>query len=107
MQGRGFPSPKFHPKIMNNEINNFIEVLAIVKSPGNFFNQYSYDASVNSIEIVVAVGNTASSSLNTMRIACHKVRYPSYGGKAKFTTGIKAVMDTMKENWGGFLIEKR
>jgi hypothetical protein len=42
-----------------------------------------------------------------MRIACHKVRHPSYGGKAKFTTGIKAVMDTMKENWGGFLIEKR
>jgi hypothetical protein len=32
------------------------------------------------------------------------VRHASYGGKTKFTTGIKLVMDTMKENWGGFLM---
>ncbi len=34
---------------MKKEIYPFIEALARVKSPGNFFNQYSYEVSVNCI----------------------------------------------------------
>jgi len=41
------------------------------------------------IELIVAVGNTAASSLKTMGIACQKVRHPSHGGKTQFTIGIR------------------
>jgi uracil-DNA glycosylase len=34
---------------MNNEINEFIEALTRIKSPNSFFNQYSYDMSINSV----------------------------------------------------------
>lgn len=44
------------------------------------------------IQVVVAVGNTAKSSLARMGIACEKVRHPSHGGKTDFIKGINAAI---------------
>jgi hypothetical protein len=47
------------------------------------------------IKIVVAVGNTAETTLKSMGIACQKVRHPSYGGKTMFINGINEVINTL------------
>lgn len=47
------------------------------------------------IKTVVAVGNTAQSTLKMMKITSLKVRHPAYGGKLEFSNGIKAAMKTM------------
>lgn len=47
------------------------------------------------IQLVVAVGTIAESSLKTMGIPCQKVRHPSYGGKTKFINGIQDVISTL------------
>lgn len=46
------------------------------------------------IKVVVAVGNTAESTLKATGIACQKVRHPSYGGKTIFINGINDVIHT-------------
>jgi uracil-DNA glycosylase len=50
------------------------------------------------IEIVVAVGNTAEVSLNSMEIPCQKVRHPSRGGKTMFINGINGVVKTLSQH---------
>lgn len=43
------------------------------------------------IKHIVAVGNKAEESLNSLEIPCTKVRHPAQGGKNKFVEGIKAL----------------
>jgi uracil-DNA glycosylase len=47
------------------------------------------------IEIVVALGNTAETTLKSMGIACQKVRHPSFGGKIMFINGINDVINSL------------
>lgn len=47
------------------------------------------------IEQVVAMGNKANDSLQTLGISCQKVRHPAQGGKNKFVQGIKQIKEEM------------
>ncbi|HEY9726929.1 MAG TPA: uracil-DNA glycosylase [Chroococcales cyanobacterium] len=50
------------------------------------------------IKRVVAVGNTAASSLKRQGIDYQKVRHPSHGGKTQFTIGIREAIALCRKN---------
>lgn len=50
------------------------------------------------IKTVVAVGNTAASSLKRQGIDYQKVRHPSHGGKTQFTIGIREAIAPCRSN---------
>ncbi|HEY9603088.1 MAG TPA: uracil-DNA glycosylase [Allocoleopsis sp.] len=50
------------------------------------------------IQTVVAVGNTAASSLKRQGIDYQKVRHPSHGGKTQFTIGIREAIAFRRSN---------
>ena len=45
------------------------------------------------IERVVAVGNIAATSLARLGLAVPRVRHPAHGGKVKFTSGLRELLD--------------
>lgn len=47
------------------------------------------------IETVVAVGNKAEASLNSLNISYKKVRHPAQGGKNEFVKGIKEMIESL------------
>jgi uracil-DNA glycosylase len=50
------------------------------------------------IKTVVAVGNTAASSLKRQGIDYQKIRHPSHGGKTQFTIGIREAIAPCQSN---------
>ena len=48
------------------------------------------------IKQIVAVGNTASNTLNSLELKSYKVRHPANGGKAEFVKGITKVINEIR-----------
>lgn len=82
----------FHPFQVGNEQSNRKPTKIEISTGQEFLKEL---IRLFDIAIVVAVGNTAETTLKTMGIACQKVRHPSYGGKTMFINGINEAINTL------------
>jgi uracil-DNA glycosylase len=82
----------FHPFKLGDEKSNRKPTTTEIIKGQDFLHEL---IRLFNIKIIVAVGNTANSSLKSMGIACEKVRHPSYGGKTQFTSGITDIINTL------------
>ena len=82
----------FHPFQVGNQQSNRKPTKVEITTSQEFLKEL---IRLFDLEIVVAVGNTAETTLKTMGIACQKVRHPSYGGKIMFITGINEAINTL------------
>ena len=82
----------FHPFQVGNEPSNRKPTKIEITTGQEFLKEL---IRLFDIAIVVAVGNTAETTLKTIGIACQKVRHPSYDGKTMFINGINEAINTL------------
>jgi uracil-DNA glycosylase len=82
----------YHPFQMENEQSNRQPTKIEISTGQEFLKEL---IRLFDIEIVVAVGNTAETTLKSMGIACQKVRHPSFCGKIMFINGINDVINSL------------
>jgi len=82
-----FPFHPFHP---GQPLSNRVPTAAELEIGSHFIAQLTR---LFAFDLIIAVGNQASSSLTRMGITHEKVRHPSMGGKLQFVEGVRSKVE--------------